>query len=56
MSETRETSLPAWYDPGKVVLELDVAPLLAAGAHPQAPLTGVHAGAEAPHQEKTHVL
>jgi len=36
MSDTRETSLPAWYDPGKVVLELDVRPLLAAGEHPLA--------------------
>jgi hypothetical protein len=34
MSETKETSLPVWYDAGKVVLTLDVAPLLAAGEHP----------------------
>ena len=31
-----EGAPPAWYDPGKVVLELDVAPLLAAGEHPLA--------------------
>lgn len=29
-----DTLLPTWYDPGKIVLELDVAPLLAAGEHP----------------------
>ena len=36
MNETKETSLPVWYDHGKVVLELDVTPLLAAGEHPLA--------------------
>ncbi|MDR3669295.1 MAG: hypothetical protein P4L36_00530 [Holophaga sp.] len=36
MSDTKETGRPAWYDPGKVVLELDVALLLAAGEHPLA--------------------
>jgi len=36
MSDTRETNLPAWFDPGKVVLTLDASPLLAAGEHPLA--------------------
>lgn len=30
------TSKPAWYDPAKVVLDLDVTALLAAGEHPLA--------------------
>jgi len=34
MSDAKETNLPAWYDPGKVVLDLDLAPFLAAGEHP----------------------
>jgi hypothetical protein len=36
MSEPKEGGLPAWYDPAKVMLELDVAPLLAKGEHPLA--------------------
>ena len=35
---SRPSSAPAWYDPAKVILDLDVAPLLAAGEHPLARL------------------
>lgn len=34
MSPSPETVLPAWYDPAKVILDLDVAALMATGEHP----------------------
>jgi len=34
MSPSPETGLPAWYDSGNVVLDLDVAALMATGEHP----------------------
>lgn len=39
-----ENQLPSWYDPAKVVLDLDVAPLLAAGVHPLAQVKQAVAG------------
>jgi hypothetical protein len=36
MNDAKENNLPAWYDPGKVILKLDLAPFLAAGEHPLA--------------------
>ena len=34
MSTTSGTGLPAWYDPAKVIMDLDVAALMATGEHP----------------------
>jgi hypothetical protein len=44
MGDSAKTPQPAWYEPGKVILELDVAPLLAAGEHPLARIRAAVAG------------
>jgi len=44
MSDELKPQMPAWFDPAKVVLDLDVAPLLEAGEHPLARVKQAVAG------------